>query len=138
MLVKVKSETGGPITVPYSPLVGQDPNAVSGKMVILVDGWNDIPFDVWPHVENNMEDGYSSGKFEYRCKTGEETVNGELKQVRIQQALQDIRADLARSVIAGCFNPFTLKTWSNDPKLSGELRSLCDIALRDISNLGKD
>lgn len=143
MLVKVKSETGGPIMVPYIPK-GQISQSTP-NMILLVDGWNEIEQDIWPLMETTMEEGVQSGKFEYLCKTVEveveELVDGKptkvKKEERIQQSLTDVRADKARQVVKECYNPHNLESWSKDPKITSELRALADIALGAIAKLGE-
>jgi len=143
MLVKVKSDNGGPVMVPY---ITKDSVTNSPSMVMLLDGWNEIPEDIWPLVEATMEHGISTGKFDIKCKTIEEEyeVKGEddkpvkkTREVRIQQPLQDVRADIARQIVKECYNPITLQAWAKDIKLSAELRALVDMCLQEIDKLGE-
>jgi hypothetical protein len=140
MLVKLKSETGGPVVV-QCDAVDNKPSTI-GKQIILVDGWNEIPQEDWPLVEKHMEMGIESGKFTLKCKTIDEevTIDGvkTTRPVRVQQSLSEVRADIARDVVKGCYNPFVLEAWAKDPSLSGELRALADIALKEIDKIGKD
>lgn len=140
MLVKLQSENGGPVVVQCKPEDGK-PSSV-GKQVILIDGWNEISQADWPLVEESMEYGIETGKFTLKCKTIEEDVEVDgkkvTKTVRVQQGLNEVRADIARDIVKGCFNPFVLEAWAKDPTLSGELRALADIALNEIKNVGQD
>ena len=127
MLVKVKSETGGPIVVPATGMPGQENLSVATSHVLLVDGWNEIPEALWPYTEANMESGVEAGVFEYKCKVVEDK-----RQI---MPLQEVRADQARDIVKGCFNPQVLDRWLNNTKLSSELRALVDIQIANIAKV---
>jgi hypothetical protein len=95
------------------------------KGVILVPGWNDVPPNEWKVIEAHVEDYISNGRVELRCKVDE---TGE-KTVRTEQAIYEVRADLARAIIQGCYNFKVLEGWKDNSKLSSELRNLVDIQL---------
>ena len=144
MLVKFNSENGGINIIPYSVRKGSgiDPSSVAGKAIIFAPGWNEVPTDDWQFVEDTLEVGIESGKYELQCKETEieEEVNGEkiVKKVRIQQKLGDVRADMARKIVEGCYNPKVLERWQVDTKISSELRALADICLQKIAAVGNE
>lgn len=136
MLVNYKAETGVRI-VPLSdtnPEAVLEKGSVRGQYVMLVPGWNEISDSEWPHVEATMEMDFDNGLYEYQFKEIEEDG----KSIRRPLSLGEIRADKAKAIINGCFNPKTLEKWSNDPKLTSEVRSVADIRLKKIEELGKE
>jgi len=126
MLVKYTEELGIRV-VPVSPVDGIMP---ATTVVMLTPGWNEIPHDVWPHVEATMEDGLKDGTFEYQAKEVEE--DGQI--IRKPLELSELRADRAKNVIMGCFNPKTLKDWSMSTKISSELRATADLQIKTIAD----
>ena len=122
----IKLEADGLCTV---PVVSGEPIAPhlteKNKLIVLFPGWNEIKPEYWAIVQPHLKDGIESGKFVLRTKrdaTGE--TDG------IEAGIDEIRADIARDVIKGCYNLDNLKAWQNDTKLTGELRALADIQLK--------
>jgi hypothetical protein len=132
MIVNYKAESGVR-GVALSDLPGKEGKvgSVNGQIVLLVPGWNEIPSEIWPNAEVNMEMDYQAGLYEYKMKEVE--VDG--KTVRYEQPLQDIRADIGRKIVEGCYNPATLERWQNDSKLSGELRNIVDIQIKKYQSM---
>lgn len=114
--------------------------AVSGKEknVILFPGWNEVTPEEWklaePHLEQDIEDGF----IELNCKVDEvkDPATDEIKTVRVDKAMADVRVDHARKIVDGCVNIFNLKKWTEDPKVTSDIRNAAAIQLQKIENYG--
>lgn len=122
MLVNAKSN--GLLMLPY----GDNSN----KMVRLVPGWNEIPSNIWEKVESVALTAQEDGSLELQAKVIEE----EGKTIYKEMVLGEVRINIARGIVEGCFNFETLEMWQNDAKLSTELRNLADIQLKKIETEG--
>lgn len=131
MLVKWNSESG----VKVVALSDREDavKSVRGQVHMLCPGWNEIPSDVWPFVEETMEVEAQAGVFEYKCKI----IDDGGKEVRKESALGELTGKQARDIIQGCFNPYNLEKWADDSKLSSELRGQVDIQIRKIKEAGE-
>jgi hypothetical protein len=140
MILKVNSD--GLLFVPY---VNVNEAVVAGKErgIGLVPGWNEIPQEDWPNAAPHLVTHIANGKIELRGKEIEESyvddVTGETKKRTVVKdlLLGEIRADIARKVVEGCFNPKDLNRWREDAKLTSELRAIADIQWKKIEELDK-
>lgn len=127
MLVKYNA-TSGTFGVPFSDVEGL-PSVKDRSPIVLMPGWNDVPFEDWPFIEANLELAIENGDIELKFKEGEDD---EGKPKRIQLAIGEVHAMTAKKIIGECFNIFDLDKWRDDPKLSSELRNAAEIQYKKI------
>jgi hypothetical protein len=117
------------------PLVKADGTPTGEKMILLFTGWNEIPVALWESAYYALKSDIDVS-VELKCKE-EDIKDADGKKIGIRyidQLLQDVRSDIARDVIKGCFNIPNLEIWAKDPKISSELRALADMQLADCKN----
>ena len=127
MLVKYNAESGT-FGVPFSDVAGL-PSVKDRPPIVLMPGWNEVPFEDWPFIEANIELAVQNGTVELKYKEGE---NDDGSPKRIQLAINEVHAVTAKKIVEGCFNIFDLEKWRNDPKLSSELRNAAEIQYKKI------
>jgi len=124
MLVFSKGDGAGKVI--GIPAIGMDDTTIHSyskqAIVLVMEGWNEIPIDQWDKCSLHIKDKLESGELTLRCKKEDD---GTL----VQQALWEVRADYAREIVRGCYNLKNLKEWSTETKLSSELRALIDMQL---------
>lgn len=99
-------------------LVGQD------EIIVIMPGWNEIEDDKWNIIATHVEDKLASGKLEMQ---GTKEIDKETKAISyVGKALRDVRADIARTIVQECYNKSVLESWTNDARLSSEVRYLVD------------
>jgi hypothetical protein len=124
----IKNETSIMNIVPYCNAVGKE----LGPQFPLFPGWNEIDAVKWPDVYVQLKGGITKEWFTPYGTPDKVTGEWENKD------LIDIRADVARDVVKGCFNIDNLNKWKRDSKLSSELRALVDMQLSDIARGSPD
>jgi len=101
------------------------------KPIILFTGWNEIPANLWEMCLPSVADKLGK-QLEIKCKEVEDKdADGKKIILQTDQALWDVRADMARDMVRGCYNIINLEAWAKEPKLTSELRALVDIQLRE-------
>lgn len=108
---------GTPLVNPASTTKGGE------KTIIFLPGWNEIPDEWFDLLKDTLRDDIENKRIELYCKM-EKDENGNQKYVG--QALQDVRSDVARKIIAETFNLDVLKTWADNPKIDRDLRFYID------------
>jgi len=130
MIINYKSDGEGRLLV--IPVVGADDGSFGTKQkaLLMFEGYNEIPNDVWPIVYPHIKDKIEREEIELICKEEKDELTKEV--VYVQQSINEVRADRARTIVKGCYNEKNLREWNNDPKVSSELRALCDMQLAQI------
>ena len=137
MLIKVN--TDGLLVV---PLINPKGELVTGRdsAIALCPGWNEIPVGMWSFAEPHLEEAIASGKVELNFKEVDEVFKNaegkdEVRTIRQEKRLHEVRADIARKIVEGCLNFRDLERWKDDVNLTSELRALADITLGKIAKV---
>lgn len=105
------------------PLVTGEASQLVGKegMVWFMPGWNEITDEQWQIISIHVQDHLSSEKMVINGKK-EVDKNDPSKIAYTGVSLRDVRADVAKDIVRGCYNLSCLYEWSEDAKLSSEVR----------------
>lgn len=136
----IKSNNSGLTMV---PLINAEGRPVAGgfnnhSQVRLFPGWNEVTEEQWKLMEPHMIKGIELEKYELRAKPEEvEDADGNKKVTYPNLDLVDVRADIAKKLVAETWAIDTLKKWSEDYKLSTEVRAVADAQLAKLDKDGE-